>query len=126
MAIYSIADTGGDETEWSLSPPTSWSLGDMLVFSCFIFFLVQPHMTSLSAWRSWLFPTSGPLQMLFSLPRTLCPQPRPLFFRESSPYPADDVSFFVLFLATCLPVPQAPVNSMRAFLLSYSPGSSIL
>lgn len=36
--IYIIADTERNETQWFSSQPTSWSLGDMLILPCFIFF----------------------------------------------------------------------------------------
>lgn len=118
--IYIIADTGGDKAERFSSQPTSWSIGEVLIFPCFIFFQVtttgNPSLledTRLSYLRAFV-------NAVFS--QNSLPPISTTLFQESSFYPPDAVSFFILFLAICLHIPQSSVNSVRACPSPYPQG----
>lgn len=96
-----IAETG-DEMEWFSFQPTSRSLEDVLTFSCFIFFPVAATHEIILFLKTRLAPISGPLWMLFSLPRMLYPN---LHHRFSGNPPLTlqmRLASCVLFLAICL------------------------
>lgn len=98
VSVCIIADTGGDEMEQFSPHSTSWSLENN--FSCFVFLLVATTLEIpqfLKTPDPLLF--QGLCKLCFFYPECSDPNLYYSFFREPSPHPLDDVSFFVLFLA---------------------------